>query len=140
MTVIYAILLFCILIFIHELGHFTAAKACDIKVNEFAIGMGPSIFKRQKGETEYSLRAFPIGGFCAMEGEDEESDDPRGFNNKSALQKTIVVAAGPLMNFVLAIILMIIIVAVTGTASTDIGAFTKGRAPKIGRASCRERV
>lgn len=109
MTVIYAILLFCILIFIHELGHFTAAKACDIKVNEFAIGMGPSIFKRQKGETEYSLRAFPIGGFCAMEGEDEESDDPRGFNNKSALQKTIVVAAGPLMNFVLAIILMIII-------------------------------
>lgn len=126
MTVIYAILLFCILIFIHELGHFTAAKACDIKVNEFAIGMGPSIFKRQKGETEYSLRAFPIGGFCAMEGEDEESDDPRGFNNKSALQKTIVVAAGPLMNFVLAIILMIIIVAVTGTASTDIGAFTKG--------------
>ena len=83
MTVIYAILLFCILIFIHELGHFTAAKACDIKVNEFAIGMGPSIFKRQKGETEYSLRAFPISRFCAMEEENKKSDDPRGFNNKS---------------------------------------------------------
>ena len=126
MTVIYAILLFCFLIFFHELGHFAAAKFCDIKVNEFAIGMGPALLKKQKGETEYSLRAFPIGGFCAMEGEDEESSDPRGFNNKPAHQKAAVVAAGTVMNFILAIILMIIIVAVNGTATTSIGGFTKG--------------
>lgn len=126
MTVIYAILLFCVLIFIHELGHFAAAKACGIRVNEFAIGMGPALFKKTKGDTEYSVRAFPIGGFCAMEGEDEESDDPRGFNNKKAWQKAIVVIAGPLMNFLLAILLMIVIVAVTGTATTSIDRFTKG--------------
>ena len=63
-TAIAAILMFCILIFIHELGHFAAAKACDVKVNRFALGMGPAFFKKQKGETEYSLRVFPIGGFC----------------------------------------------------------------------------
>ena len=74
MTIIYAVLMFCILIFIHELGHFIAAKKCGVKVNQFALGMGPAIWKKQRGETEYSLRAFPIGGFCAMEGEDEESD------------------------------------------------------------------
>ena len=79
--------MFCILIFIHELGHFIAAKKCGVKVNKFALGMGPAIWKKQKGETEYSLRAFPIGGFCEMEGEDEESDEPRAFNNKKAWQK-----------------------------------------------------
>ena len=67
MTIIYAIIIFCVLIFVHEFGHFIAAKACGVKVNEFAIGMGPAFFKRQKGETQYSLRIFPIGGFCAME-------------------------------------------------------------------------
>ena len=66
MTIIYAILMFCVLIFIHELGHFIAAKKCGVKVNQFALGMGPAIWKKQKGETEYSLRVFPIGGFCAM--------------------------------------------------------------------------
>ena len=66
MTIIYAILIFCLLIFVHEFGHFIAAKACGVKVNEFAIGMGPAFFKKQKGETQYSLRIFPIGGFCAV--------------------------------------------------------------------------
>ena len=126
MTIILAILLFCILIFIHEFGHFAAAKACDIKVNQFAVGMGPVIFKKQKGDTEYSLRAFPIGGFCAMEGEDEETDDPRGFNNKPAGQKAIVVAAGPLMNFLLALVIMVAIVYATGIATTTIDTFVEG--------------
>ena len=67
MTIVYAILIFCFLIFVHELGHFIVAKLCGVKVNEFAIGMGPAFFKKQKGETQYSLRVFPIGGFCAME-------------------------------------------------------------------------
>ena len=74
MTILYAILMFCVLIFIHELGHFLAAKAGGVKVNQFALGMGPPLLKFGKGETEYSLRIFPIGGYCAMEGEDEESD------------------------------------------------------------------
>ena len=81
MTIIYAILIFCMLIFVHEFGHFITAKACGVKVNEFAIGMGPALFQRERGETTYSLRIFPIGGFCAMEGEDEDSEDPRAFNN-----------------------------------------------------------
>ena len=77
MTLIYAVLIFCLLIFVHEFGHFVTAKMCGIKVNEFAIGMGPALFQKQKGETLYSVRAIPIGGFCAMEGEDEDSEDEK---------------------------------------------------------------
>ena len=73
--IVYAVLIFCLLIFVHELGHFATAKAVGIKVNEFALGMGPVLLHFKKGDTEYSLRAFPIGGFCKMEGEDEDSDD-----------------------------------------------------------------
>jgi len=76
MYIIAAILIFGVLIAVHELGHFLAAKACGVRVNEFSIGMGPAIFHTTKGETEYSLRLLPIGGFCAMEGEDEESVRP----------------------------------------------------------------
>ncbi len=120
MTIIYAIIIFCLLIFVHEFGHFIAAKACGVKVNEFSIGMGPAFFKRQKGETLYSLRIFPIGGFCAMEGEDEDSDDERAFNRKPAWQRAIVLAAGALMNLITAVILMIIIAFWSGQATTVI--------------------
>ena len=120
MTIIYAIIIFCVLIFVHEFGHFIAAKACGVKVNEFAIGMGPAFFKRQKGETQYSLRIFPIGGFCAMEGEDEDSEDERAFNNKPAWQRAIVLAAGAFMNLVTAVVLMIIIACWSGQATTVI--------------------
>ena len=120
MTVIYAILIFCVLIFVHEFGHFAAAKACGIKVNEFAIGMGPAFFKKQKGETLYSLRVFPIGGFCAMEGEDEDSEDDRAFNNKPAWKRAIVLVAGAFMNLVAAVVLMIIIACWSGQATTVI--------------------
>ena len=78
--IIVGILLFGLLIAVHEGGHFLAAKRLDVQVNEFSIGMGPAIFSRQKGETLYSLRAFPIGGYCAMEGEDEDSKNPRAFS------------------------------------------------------------
>ena len=74
--ILIAILIFGVLIAVHELGHFLAAKACGVRVNEFAIGMGPVLWKKQRGDTQYSLRAFPVGGFCAMEGEEEDSDDP----------------------------------------------------------------
>ena len=73
MYIILAIIFFGVLIAIHEFGHFSAAKLLGVKVNEFAIGMGPAIFKKQKGETLYSLRCLPIGGYCAMEGEDEDT-------------------------------------------------------------------
>ena len=78
-TILLTILIFGIIIFIHELGHFLVAKACGIRVNEFSMGMGPTLLKRTKGETQYSLRAFPIGGFVAMEGEEEDSEDERAF-------------------------------------------------------------
>ncbi|MDD6190073.1 MAG: RIP metalloprotease RseP [Firmicutes bacterium] len=120
MTIIYAILIFCFLIFVHELGHFAVAKFCGVKVNEFSVGMGPALFKKQKGETLYSLRVFPIGGYCAMEGEDEDSDDPRAFNNKPSWQKACVLAAGSFMNFVTCVVLLIVIAFYAGTATTVI--------------------
>ena len=74
-----AILVFGLLIAVHELGHFLAAKLCGVRVNEFSIGMGPVLWKREVGETQYSLRMLPLGGFCAMEGEDEDTGDERSF-------------------------------------------------------------
>ncbi len=120
MTIIYALIIFCLLIFVHELGHFMVAKACGVKVNEFAIGMGPAIFSRQKGETKYSVRVFPIGGYCAMEGEDEDSDEPRALNNQPAWQRACILAAGSVMNFITCVILLIIIAFCVGTATTTI--------------------
>lgn len=126
MTAVYAIIMFCVLIFVHEMGHFLAAKACDVKVNKFALGMGPAIIKFKKGETEYSLRVLPIGGYCAMEGEDEESDDGRAFNNKPAWKKAIIVVAGSFMNVILAIIIMIVISYSMGTYTTTVDGFVDG--------------
>ncbi|MCQ2545569.1 MAG: RIP metalloprotease RseP [Clostridia bacterium] len=126
MTVIYAILIFCLLIFVHELGHFITAKLCGVKVNEFALGMGPAIFKKQKGETLYALRIFPVGGYCSMEGEDEDSDNPRAFNNQPAWQRAIVLAAGSLMNLLTCVILLIIIAFWSGTATTTIDTVMDG--------------
>ena len=87
MYILVAVLAFGILIFVHELGHFLVAKACGVKVTEFAIGMGPRLLKKQGKETVYSLRALPVGGFCAMEGEDDVSEDPRAFGNQSTLRR-----------------------------------------------------
>ncbi len=105
-TTVAAILIFAVLIFVHEFGHFIAAKLSGVKVNEFALGMGPKIFGIQKGETMYSLRLIPMGGFCAMEGEDEECDDPRAFNNKKGYIRLIILAAGAFMNILLGFILI----------------------------------
>ena len=112
MTVLYialAILLFGVLVGVHELGHFAAAKACGVKVEEFALGMGPAILQKQKGETVYSLRCIPFGGFCAMAGEDEESDDPRAFMNQAAWKRIIILVAGAAMNFLLGLLIVIIL-------------------------------
>ena len=106
-SILIAMLVFFVIVVLHELGHFAVAKLCGVKVNKFAVGMGPAIFKKQKGETEYSLRAFPIGGYCAMEGEDDDSDDPRAFHNKPVWQRMLVVFAGPVMNLFLGFLIII---------------------------------
>ena len=125
-TAILAIILFCVMIFPHELGHYIAAKRLGVKVNEFAFGMGPVIWKKQKGETLHSIRLFPIGGFCSMEGEDEDSDEPRAFNNKKPWQKIIILAAGSFMNVLCAILIMSIVVGVLGFTTTAIDTVSEG--------------
>lgn len=112
MTLIYALLIFCLLIFFHELGHLTLAKLCGVKVNEFSLGMGPKILSRKKGETAYSWRLLPIGGFVSMEGEDEKSDDERAFNNKPCWQRIIIVAAGAIINILLGLIIIAVVLSV----------------------------
>lgn len=119
-TAFVAIIVFGILVLIHELGHFTVAKLAGIKVHEFAIGMGPKLIQIKKGETVYSIRALPLGGYVRMEGEDEGSDDPRGFSNKSVLARIAVIFAGPFMNFVLSIALFSIIFYSIGAPTTKI--------------------
>lgn len=106
--VILAILFFGVIIFVHELGHFTFAKLFKIKVNEFALGMGPTLFKIQGKETKYALRLFPIGGFVNMEGENEESDDENSFGKKKCWKRIIVVVAGAIMNLILGFVLLTI--------------------------------
>lgn len=103
-----AIFLFGIIITIHEFGHFAFAKLFKVKVNEFALGMGPTLFKKKKGETTYALRLLPIGGFVSMEGEDESSDDDRAFNNKPAWQRFIIIAAGAILNLILGVVVVAI--------------------------------
>lgn len=104
--ILIAVLLFELIIFVHEGGHFIAAKKSGVKVNEFSLGMGPRLFGFTKGETTYSFRLFPIGGYCAMEGEDEESENPRAFNNVKIWKRMIIIVAGAFMNIVLGLILM----------------------------------
>ena len=114
MYLILAIIIFGVLIAVHELGHFMAAKACGVRVNEFSIGMGPAIWKKQRGETLYALRVLPLGGYCAMEGEDGGSDDPRAFQNKSRIKRFIILAAGAAMNFILGLLMVVCIFATLG--------------------------
>ena len=94
MTIIFAILLFSILIFVHELGHFLAAKASKVQVNEFSMFMGPAIFKKQIGETLYSIRCIPIGGYCAMEGEETDTDNPHSLQKASWWKRLIILISG----------------------------------------------
>ena len=109
MNIIAIILMFGIIVFVHEFGHFIFAKMNRIKVNEFSIGMGPSVASWTRKDTMYSIRALPIGGYCLMEGLGEESDNINGYNNKSVLARLMVSFAGPLFNFILAFLLSIII-------------------------------
>lgn len=109
LTAVIAIVLFLLVILIHELGHFSFAKLFKVKVNEFAIGMGPKLWGKKKGDTEYSLRMIPVGGYCAMEGEDEESSDERAFNRQKVWKRIIIVVAGATFNIILGLIFMLIV-------------------------------
>ena len=108
LKILAAIFVFGIIILVHELGHFFVAKLMGVKVNEFAIGMGPTLLRFGKKETKYSLRAFPIGGFCAMEGEDSESPDPRSFGSKKVWRRLLIIIAGAVMNLLLGFVLLLI--------------------------------
>lgn len=107
--ILIGIILLNLIILAHEWGHYISAKLSGVKVNEFALGMGPKLLKFTKGETLYSLRAFPIGGFCAMEGEDAESQDPRAFQKAKTWQKMIIVAMGAIINLILGFVLVFIL-------------------------------
>ncbi|MCI8303666.1 MAG: site-2 protease family protein [Lawsonibacter sp.] len=117
--VIIAILIFGVLVATHELGHFASAKLLGVKVNEFAIGMGPAIWKSRRGEREpwegeetvYSLRILPIGGFCALEGDDEDSDDPGAFGKAAWWKKVIILCAGAFMNFITGLVIVLVLYA-----------------------------
>ena len=109
MGIIFAILIFSFLIFIHEFGHFITAKLSGVQVNEFSMFMGPAIWKKQIGETLYSIRCIPIGGYCAMEGEDGGSDNPRSFQKAAWWKRFLILVAGAFMNFMAGLLLLAIV-------------------------------
>ena len=109
MSILFAILLFSVLIFVHELGHFAAAKLSGVQVNEFSMFMGPALWKKKVGETLYAIRLIPFGGYCAMEGEDGGSDNPRSFDKAAWWKRLIILVAGAAMNFLIGVLLMFIV-------------------------------
>ena len=108
-AVIFAVLLFSVLIFVHELGHFMTAKLFGVQVNEFSMFMGPAIAKWKKGETLYTIRCIPFGGYCAMEGEDDDTDNPRSFQKAAWWKRIIILAAGSFMNLLIGILIVAVV-------------------------------
>lgn len=109
MTILFAILLFSLLVFVHELGHFAAAKLSGVQVNEFSVFMGPAIVKWERNGTLYAIRCIPFGGYCAMEGEDGDSSNPKAFTNAAWWKRLIILVAGAFMNFVMGLVLLTIV-------------------------------
>ena len=133
MYILLAILIFGALIFVHELGHFLAAKSLGVKVNEFAICMGPAIAQKTVGETTYSLRCIPIGGYCAMEGEDAASDNPRAFTSAKWWKRLIILVAGSFMNFLAGfLIITLVFSSAQGFSTARISAFYPDSAMEAG--------
>lgn len=124
LLIVIGVLLFGFIIFFHEFGHFLMAKISGIRVNEFAVGMGPKLFSFKRGETLYALRLLPVGGYCAMEGEDEDSDDERAFNNKPVSRRILVVVAGGVFNIIIGFFMMMIVLGQQNVyATTEIAQF-----------------
>lgn len=116
--VIVAVLVFGILIFLHELGHFLAAKASGVRVNEFSVCMGPALWQKTAGETTYSLRLIPIGGYCAMEGEDDASDDPRSFSAAPIWKRLVILVSGAGANFLCGLLILLVLFSTAQLAAT----------------------
>ena len=131
MRILLAVVLFLLLIVFHEFGHFIVAKKSGIKVNEFAVGMGPLIYSKEKGETTYSFRLVPIGGYCAMEGEDDESNDPRSFDNAPAFKRFLTILAGPVANLIIAVLVFTIVGGISGVVTTEVSDFIEDSPAKI---------
>lgn len=124
-NIIIALLVFGAIIFFHEFGHFLFAKLNGIYVNEFAVGMGPTLFSFQRKETKYCLKAIPMGGYCMMMGEDEDVEDEHSFSQKSVWARISVAIAGPVFNFILALILSLILIGVCGYDIASISGFSE---------------
>ncbi len=119
-TAIVTVVIFMIMITFHELGHFTAAKLLGVNVPEFSVGMGPAIIKHKGKDTLYALRAIPVGGYCRLEGEDEESSDPAAFTNQKLWKRAVIVAAGAVINLLMGFILFVIVVRMMSPIPTNV--------------------
>ena len=119
LTAIVTVIMFLVMISLHEFGHFITAKLMDFKILEYAIGFGPAIWKSKKSEIQYSLRIVPFGGYCKFEGDDEDSLDKRAFSNQAVWKRIIVVAAGGVFNVILGFILFLVIISQTSPMVTN---------------------
>ena len=120
-TAIVSVVMFLVMVSLHEFGHFIVAKMLNFKVDEFSVGMGPAIFKKKKGETQYSIRILPLGGYCKFEGEDEaDNTDPRAFSNQKPWKRLLVLLAGGVFNIILGFVLFLVIVPSTSPARTNV--------------------
>ena len=119
MGIVIALIIFGLIVTIHEFGHFICAKLSGVRVLEFSVGMGPKLIKKRKGETFYSLRLLPIGGYCAMEGEDVSGDDPRSFRNAKLWKRMMILVAGAFMNFVLGFVMIVVFVSMFEVIPTN---------------------
>lgn len=118
MGIVIAIIIFGLIVMVHEFGHFICAKLSKVSVLEFSIGMGPKLIQKKFGETMYSLRLLPVGGYCAMEGEDEDSDDPHSFRSAKLWKRMIILVAGAGMNFVLGFMAIVIMMSMLASVPT----------------------
>jgi len=136
MAVVIAILALCLIILIHEIGHFTAAKIFDMKVYQFNLGMGPILFKKKSGDTQYAVRLLPIGGSVLLGEDDDPGDDPRDFRNKPVWQRMIVIVAGAFLNLVLGLILCAVITAMSeNILSTTVRGFAADAVSNTGNSA-----
>ncbi|MFI3250855.1 MAG: M50 family metallopeptidase, partial [Eubacteriales bacterium] len=125
--ILISLVIFGVLITVHEAGHFFASKTLGVQVNEFSVGMGPLIIQRKKGETMYSLRALPLGGFCALEGEEHDTDNPRSLFGVSLWRKLVILSAGSICNFILGfLIILALFMGESGFIMPTIGGFIDG--------------
>ncbi len=124
--IIIAIFSFLLLVVSHEFGHMIVGKICGVRVDEFSVGMGPLIFKKQKKETQYSLRAIPIGGYCKFGEDEEESDDPRSFINAVWWKRAFIIFAGAFMNFLVCLIILVSVFTYIGSYSPKLSAVNNG--------------